>query len=93
MQGRPYVRFLLLLLAIGSTLVVSTVAATPSHWHSGDIGGGCQICVAAHLPVVQPPSVIGLPSPVRNAWQVPAALACPIVECCKSAVSSRGPPV
>ncbi|MGI8989100.1 MAG: hypothetical protein ACR2I2_05890 [Bryobacteraceae bacterium] len=84
---------MLLLLAIGSTLVVSTAAAAPLHWHSNDIGGGCQICIAAHLPVVQPPAVIGLPSPVRTAWQVPEALECRTVECCQSALSSRGPPV
>ncbi len=53
-RGRPFLRFLVLLLAISATLLVSTVAASPAHFHKDSYGGGCDICVIAHLPVVQP---------------------------------------
>jgi hypothetical protein len=91
-SGRSFLRSLVLLLAISATLLVSTVAASPAHFHKDTFGGSCDICVIAHLPVVQPAVAAHLFAPVvtnvRITIQVVARPSDPFVQL----ESSRGPP-
>ena len=92
MQGGRYLRTLLLLLAIGCTLVVSTAAASPVHWHQKQVSGGCEICTIAHLPVVQPPVSVDLHPPALADWHVCSWTERRVVESCRRIVAARGPP-
>lgn len=91
-SGRPFLRSLVLLLAISATLLVSTVAASPAHFHKDNYGGSCDICVIAHLPVVQPALSVHIFAPdvakVRITVETVARPSDPFVQL----ESSRGPP-
>jgi hypothetical protein len=91
-SGRSFLRSLVLLLAISATLLVSTVAASPAHFHKDNIGGSCDICAIAHLPVIQPVLAAHLFAPAvtntRIAVQAVARTSEPFLQL----ESSRGPP-
>lgn len=91
-SGRPFLRSLVLLLAISATLLVSTVAASPAHFHNDNFGGTCDICVIGHLPVVQPAVAVHIFAPgvakVRITVQTVARPSDPFIQL----ESSRGPP-
>jgi hypothetical protein len=92
-SGRPFLRSFVLLLAISATLLVSTVAASPAHFHNDNYGGGsCDICVIAHLPVVQPALSVHIFAPgiskIRITVNTVARPSDPFVQL----ESSRGPP-
>lgn len=91
-SGRSFLRSFVLLLAISATLLVSTVAASPAHFHKESIGGSCDICAIAHLPVVQPALAVHVFAPgiskVRVTVQAVARPSDPFIHF----ESTRGPP-
>jgi hypothetical protein len=90
-SGRLF-RSFVLLLAISATLLVSTVAASPAHFHTKDLGGGCDVCAIAHLPVIQPDLAVHIAAPgvskVRLSTRPVESPREPFVQ----NESSRGPP-
>jgi hypothetical protein len=89
--GRIF-RSFVLLLAISATLLVSTSAASPAHFHKNELGGSCDVCAIAHLPVIQPALAIQIFAPgitkVRVTVQSASRPSDPFVHI----DSSRGPP-
>jgi hypothetical protein len=89
---RPLLRSLVLLLAISATLLISTVAASPAHLHKDNYGGSCDICVIAHLPVVQPALSVHIFAPGTSNLRITAETVARPDDPCIQFLSSRGPP-
>jgi hypothetical protein len=89
---RPFLRSLVLLLAISATLLVSTVAASPAHFHKDNLGGTCDICVIAHLPVVQPVLAAHLFAPAATKTRITVQAVVRPSDPFVQLESTRGPP-
>ncbi len=90
-SGRPFLRSLVLLLAISATLLVSTIAASPAHFHK-DNYGGCDLCAIAHLPVVQPVLTAHVFVPAMSKLRVTVQAAARPSDPFVQLESTRGPP-
>jgi hypothetical protein len=86
------VRLFVLLLALSATLLVSTVAASPAHFHNNDFTGGCDICSIAHLPAVQPALAVEIFAPALTYFRVPPNSIAHPSDPVHSSALSRGPP-
>ena len=88
------VKAFVLLVALAAMLCVSTVSASPAHWHEDAAAPGrCELCItAAHVVAYETPSVQPLPAP-----EVSGRFTLPLVFWGYDPVSidcfcSRGPP-
>jgi hypothetical protein len=92
MSSARLFRSLVLLLALSATLLISTASASPAHIHKNDLGGSCDVCSIAHLPVIQPALAVQIFAPgitkVRITAQAVSRPSEPIIR----TESSRGPP-
>jgi hypothetical protein len=92
MGSRRLFRSFVLLLAISATLLVSTVAASPAHFHKNDLGGSCDVCSIAHLPVIQPSLSVHIAAPGLSKVRIAAPTVERPSEPFIQSESSRGPP-
>jgi hypothetical protein len=92
MDSRRIIRSFVLLLAISTTLLASSLAASPAHFHQNNPGGGCDICSLAHLPIIQPSIAVHVVAPGVSECRITAQAAPRPAEPFVSAKSSRGPP-
>lgn len=92
MQHKSILRQLVLLLALLATLLVTSAAASPAHIHAKDVAGRCDVCVIAHLPVVQPALSVGLVPPAIAELGVYFQTRTDVVELFHRTALSRGPP-
>jgi hypothetical protein len=79
---------LLVWLVVWATLVVTAGA----HWHPGAAGAGCDVCLCAHLPVLQPPVSVELSPPVPLEWQIASEDFHRALESLSISSATRAPP-
>ncbi len=93
MSLKPTAQRLVLLLAIVATLVVTSVAASPAHFHgTGNLSGSCDLCVIAHLPIIQPVLATQILPPGISAWNADGFAPAKASELFHQTSLSRGPP-
>ena len=86
-------RILVLLLTLVAMLGVSAASASPLHAHANTQAASCDICISAHLTVLETPILLTLNEPTSSVRHNTPVLALHYEGRWRQPKESRGPPL